>query len=62
MRLRAENLWHSKHYDGIKGAGSYSIWQYTESAQVKGIPKPVDMCRFNPKYSIDDIKQSNYNR
>ena len=26
------------------------------------IVHPVDMCRFNPKYSIDDIKQSNYNR
>lgn len=46
----------------IKGAGSYSIWQYTETAEVKGIPKPVDMCRFNPKYSIDDIKQSKYNQ
>ena len=40
----------------IRGAGSYSIWQYTESAHVKGIPKPVDMCRFNPKYSISDIR------
>lgn len=41
----------------IKGTGTYSIWQYTESAYVKGIPKPVDMCRFNPKYSINDIKR-----
>ena len=41
----------------IKGTGTYSIWQYTESAYVKGIPKPVDMCRFNPKYSINDIRR-----
>lgn len=42
----------------IKGTGTYSIWQYTENAIVKGIPKPVDMCRFNPKYTLRDIKRT----
>ena len=42
----------------IKGPGTYSIWQYTENAIVKGIPKPVDMCRFNPKYTLLDIKRT----
>lgn len=41
----------------IKGSGTYSIWQYTESAIVKGIPKPVDMCRFHPQYTISDIRR-----
>lgn len=41
----------------IKGTGTYSIWQYSESARVKGIPKPVDMCRFHPKYTINDIQR-----
>lgn len=44
----------------IKGHGTYSIWQYTESGIVKGIPKPVDMCRFHPQYTINDIKQEKY--
>lgn len=39
----------------IKGKGSYTIWQYTETAKIDGIPKPVDMCRFNSKYSIENI-------
>lgn len=39
----------------IRGKGTYSIWQYTENGVVDGIPKPVDICCFNPKYSIKDI-------
>ena len=41
----------------IKGTGTYTIWQYTENAVLRGIPKPVDMCRFHPKYSLQDIKR-----
>lgn len=40
----------------IKGKGTYTIWQYTETATVLGIPKPVDMCRFNPKYTRRTIE------
>ena len=34
---------------------TYTIWQYTESGRVNGIPKPVDKCRFNSKYMVRDI-------
>ena len=40
----------------VKGIGHYTIWQYSESGSIKGIPKSVDFCRFHPKKSIDDIK------
>lgn len=39
----------------VKGKGGYTLWQYTETAHIDGIPKPVDKARFNPRYSIDDI-------
>lgn len=39
----------------IKGPGTYTIWQYTESGKIKGINKHVDICRFNPKYTIKNI-------
>ena len=42
----------------IKGTGTYTIWQYTEEATVRGIAKPVDMCKFNLKYSLRDIKRT----
>ena len=41
----------------IRGIGTYTIWQYTESGRIKGIPKPVDMCRFHEKYTIDNIRR-----
>ena len=40
----------------IWGLGTYTIWQYSEKGQVKGISKAVDMCVMNKKYSLDDIK------
>lgn len=40
----------------IKGKGTYSIWQYSESGCVRGIPKPVDLSRFNKQYTIDILK------
>ena len=57
-------LYHSYHlYIGrygnkapeIRGKGTYTIWQYTDTARIEGIPKPVDKARFNPQYSINDI-------
>lgn len=39
----------------IKGKGTYTLWQYSETGKIKGIEKPVDLDRFNPKYSIDDL-------
>ena len=46
----------------IKGDGTYTIWQYTESGRVNGIPKPVDKCRFNSKYTVRDIMRSSAGR
>lgn len=40
----------------VKGREHYTIWQYSESGKIKGIPKPVDLCRFHPSRAIDDIR------
>ena len=46
---------YGKNEPQIIGKGTYTIWQYTEKAKVNGIPKLVDMCRFNKKYGLKDI-------
>lgn len=46
---------YGKNEPQIIGKGTYTIWQYTEKAKVNGIPKLVDMCRFNKKYVLKDI-------
>lgn len=40
----------------IEGKGTYTIWQYTRRGRVDGITTDVDICRFNPKYTIDAIR------
>lgn len=40
----------------IDGKGSYSIWQYTRRGKIAGITTDVDVCRFNPKYTVDAIR------
>lgn len=44
---------YGKNAPVIKGQGHYTIWQYTESARVKGIPKPVDMATFHKDYDME---------
>ena len=39
----------------IRGAGTYTIWQYSEKGHLPGIPKPVDLARLHPHHSIEDI-------
>ncbi len=39
----------------LKGKSRYTIWQYTESAHIDGIPKPVDQAHFAPTASLTDI-------
>lgn len=46
---------YGKNEPQIIGKGTYTIWQYTEKANVNGVPKLVDMCRFNKKYGLKDI-------
>ena len=40
----------------IRGREHYYIWQYSENGKIKGIPKPVDLCRFHPDYNIKVIR------
>lgn len=40
----------------IDGKGTYTIWQYSRRGKVDGITTDVDVCRFNPKYTIDAIR------
>lgn len=39
----------------INGKGTYTIWQYSEKGSVAGIPKRVDLAKFNPKHNIYSI-------
>ena len=43
----------------IEGTGTYTIWQYTESGRIAGIPTNVDICRFHSKYNLSAIKLKN---
>lgn len=47
---------YGSHSPEIKGEGTYTIWQYTENGKINGITEDVDICKFNPKYGIKDIK------
>lgn len=47
---------YGKNPPEIKGEGTYTIWQYTENGKVNGITEDVDICKFNSKYGIKDIK------
>lgn len=46
---------YSNYPPEIIGKGTYTIWQYTETGRVEGIPMPVDRSLFNSKYGIEDI-------
>lgn len=39
----------------IKGPYHYDIWQYTDKASLKGIEKPVDLCRFHQDCDIRSL-------
>ena len=39
----------------IIGPSHYAIWQYSEKGHIKGIPNAVDLCRFHPDNSVNDI-------
>lgn len=47
---------YGKKEPAISGKGRYTIWQYSEKGKLKGIPKPVDLARFNSRYSINSIR------
>lgn len=39
----------------VKGAGTYTIWQFSDKTILPGCSKPVDLCRFHSSKSIKDI-------
>lgn len=43
------------HAPEIKGKGTYTIWQYSESTTLSGCKKSVDACRFRKGMSVKDI-------
>ena len=47
---------YGKNKPVLKGPSHYTIWQYSESARIPGIPKPVDMCRMHPLYESSHIE------
>ena len=40
----------------FKGRGHYTIWQYSERGKLPGIPRYVDLSKFHPDCSIEDLK------
>ncbi len=40
----------------VPGKSHYTVWQYSEKGRIKGIEKNVDLCRFHPECSLDDLK------
>ena len=40
----------------FQGRGHYTIWQFDEHGKVPGIPYDVDLDRFHPRRSVDDIR------
>lgn len=45
----------SKEPPTFKGKGHYTIWQYSEEGVLTGIPKGVDLDRFHPNCSIENL-------
>ncbi len=45
----------------IKGKGTYTIWQKSQTGKLSGIPKCVDVDVFHPFHSINDILLKNQN-
>lgn len=39
----------------VIGPSHYTIWQFSETGSIKGFAGGVDLCRFHPNKSIDDI-------
>lgn len=40
----------------VKGPSHYTIWQYSDTAKIPGIPYAVDVCQVHPKFHPDDIE------
>ena len=52
------HLWigrYGKNKPAIKGRGTYTLWKFSESLQLKGTLKTMDYNLFNAKYTLKDI-------
>lgn len=52
------HLWIGRYGDKppvIKGKGTYTLWQFSDSSHLKGTVKAIDHNIFNAKYSLKDI-------
>ena len=52
------HLWIGRYGDKppvIKGKGTYTLWQFSDSNHLKGTVKSIDHNIFNAKYSLKDI-------
>ena len=47
--------YNSEEPPSFKGKGHYTVWQYSEDGRIPGISKGVDLDRFHPDCSIEDI-------
>ena len=48
---------YGKNKPVVTGPSHYTIWQYSESARIPGIPKNVDLCRLHPVYRENHIRR-----
>ncbi len=39
----------------VIGPSHYTIWQFSETGSINGFAGGVDLCRFHPDKSVDDI-------
>lgn len=52
---------YGKNKPVVTGPSHYTVWQYSESGHIDGIPNAVDLCRFHPDNCINDIVLSYLN-
>jgi len=46
---------YGKNAPNMRDKSSWTIWQFSETGRVEGIPKPVDIDMLNARYSLQDI-------
>ncbi len=47
---------YGKNAPNMRDKSNWTIWQFSETARVEGIPKLVDIDVINKKYSLEDLK------
>lgn len=39
----------------VIGPSHYTVWQFSDTGRIPGIPRPVDLCRFHPDCDCEDL-------